>query len=72
MNLREAKITEFEILSSLWWLWCNQKISIDDIKFYIKDLDLEIEFITFDGYKFTSTDKKTTYCYGKQTTKELH
>jgi hypothetical protein len=72
MILQEAKITEADLLNSLWWLWCNQKISKSDINFYIKDLDLEIELITFTEYKFTSKDKKTTYSYGKQTTKESH
>jgi hypothetical protein len=72
MNFREAHLTEIDILNTLWWMWCNKKISFGDINFHIKDLDIEIEFITFDGYKFTSTDKKTTYCYGKQTTKESH
>lgn len=72
MDLRNSGLTEFELLSSLWWLWCNEKIDNSDIRFYLKDLDLEIEFITLDGYKITSKDKKTTYCYGKQTTKESH
>jgi len=67
-----AKPNEIEMLNSLWWLWCTQKISIGDVKFYVQDLDLELEFITFSGYKFTSKDKKTTYCYGKQTTKKSH
>jgi hypothetical protein len=29
-------------------------------------LDLEIKFITLDGYKFTSKDKKTTYSYDRK------
>jgi len=66
MDLRNSGLTEFELLSSLWWLWCNEKISFGDINFYIKDLDLEIEFITLDGYKFTSKDKKTTYSYDRK------
>ena len=66
------KPNEIEILNTIWWLWCTQKISIGDVKFYVQDLDLELEFITFSGYKFTSKDNKTTYCYGKQTTKKSH
>jgi hypothetical protein len=66
MDLRNSGLTEFELLSSLWWLWCNEKIDFGDINFYIKDLDLEIKFITLDGYKFTSKDKKTTYSYDRK------
>jgi hypothetical protein len=55
-----------ELFNSLWWLWRTQKISIGDIKFFIQDLDLELEFITLDGYKFTSKDKKTTYSYDRK------
>ena len=66
MDLRNSGLTEFELLSSLWWLWCNEKIDNSDIRFYLKDLDLEIEFITLDGYKFTSKDKKTTYSYDRK------
>ncbi len=66
MDLRNTGLTEFELLSSLWWLWCNEKIDFGDINFYIKDLDLEIEVITLDGYKFTSKDKKTTYSYDRK------
>ena len=72
MDFREAHLTEPDILNTLWWMWCNQKITLGDVKFHAQSLDLEIEFITFNGYKFTSKDKKTTYCYGKQTTKESH
>jgi hypothetical protein len=60
------KPNEFEILNTIWWLWSNGKISIDDVKFFIQDLDLELEFITLDGYKFTSKDKKTTYFYDRK------
>ena len=66
MKLRNSGLTEFELLSSLWWLWCNEKIDNSDIRFYLKDLDIEIEFITLDGYKFTSKDKKTTYSYDRK------
>jgi hypothetical protein len=52
MDLRNTGLTEFELLSSLWWLWCNEKIDNSDINFYIKDLDLEIELITFNGSVF--------------------
>jgi hypothetical protein len=70
MKLREAYLIEFDLLNALWWLWCNQKIDIDTIKFYIKDLDLELEFITLDGFKFISTDKKTTYSYDRKQKKD--
>ena len=66
MILQEAKITEVDLLNSLWWLWCNNKIGSTNIELCIEDLDLEIEFITFSGYKFTSKDKKTTYSYDRK------
>jgi hypothetical protein len=59
-------LNEIEILNTLWWLWRNQKISIGDVKFFVQDLDLELEFITLDKYKFTSKDKKTTYSYDRK------
>jgi hypothetical protein len=70
MRLKEAHMTEFDLLNTVWWLWCNQKISIGDVRFYVKDLDLELEFITLDGYKFISTDKKTTYSYDRKQKKD--
>ena len=66
MRLTETPSSEFDLLNILWWLWCNQKISIGDVKFFIKDLDLELEFITLDGYKFTNKDKTIIYSYDKQ------
>ena len=57
---------ELELFNSLWWLWRTQKISIGDVRFFVQDLDLELEFITLDGYKFTSKDKKTTYSYDRK------
>ena len=66
MKLGEAYMTEFDLLNSLWWLYCNQKIIKEEVKFYVEDLDLELEFITLDGYKFISTDKKTTYSYDRK------
>jgi hypothetical protein len=70
MRLKEAYLIEFDLLNTVWWLWCNQKISIGDIKFYVEDLDLELDFITLDGYKFTSKDKKTTYSYDRKQKKD--
>lgn len=70
MRLREAYLIEFDLLNTVWWLWYNQKISIDDVKFFVKDLDLELEFITLDGFKFISTDKKTTYSYDRKQKKD--
>ena len=66
MKLGEAYMTEFDLLNSLWWLYCNQKITKEEVKFYVEDLDLELEFITLDGFKFISTDKKTTYSYDRK------
>lgn len=66
MNFREARLTEIDILNVLWWMWCNQRITPGDVKFHAGCLDLEIEFITLDGYKFISKDKKTTYSYDRK------
>lgn len=70
MRLREAHLNEFDLLNILWWLQCNQKISIGDVKFYVENLDLELEFITLNGFKFISTDKKTTYFYDRKQKKD--
>ena len=70
MKLGEAYMTEFDLLNSLWWLYCNQKIIKEEVKFYVEDLDLELDFITLDGYKFISTDKKTTYSYDRKQKKD--
>jgi len=66
MHFREAHLTELDILSTLWWMWCNQKITSGDVKFHAQSLDLEIEFITLNGYKFISKDKKTSYSYDRK------
>jgi hypothetical protein len=66
MDLRNTGLTEFELLSSLWWVWCNEHLSKGVINHILEDLDIEIEFITLDGYKFTSKDKKTTYSYDRK------
>ena len=66
MNFKEAHLTEPDILNTLWWLWYNKKINFGDIKHFIEDLDLQIEFITLDGYKFISKDKKITYSYDRK------
>jgi hypothetical protein len=71
MKLKEAYLIEFDLLNALWWLWCNQKISIGDVKFYVEDLDLELDFITLEGFKFTSKDKKTTYYHDRKQKKNL-
>ena len=70
MRLKEAHMTEFDLLNAVWWLWCNQKIIKEEVKFYVEDLDLELDFITLDGYKFISTDKKTTYSYDRKQKKD--
>lgn len=66
MDFREAHLTELDILNTLWWMWCNQKINLGDVKFHAQSLDLEIEFITLNGYKFISKDKKITYSYDRK------
>jgi hypothetical protein len=66
MNFREAHLTELDILNTLWWMWCNQKINLGDVKFHAQSLDLEIEFITFNGYKFTNKEKTIIYSYDRQ------
>jgi hypothetical protein len=66
MDFREAHLTEVDILNTLWWMWSNSQLTLGDIKFHAGCLDLEIEFITLDGYKFISKDKKTTYSYDRK------
>jgi hypothetical protein len=66
MDIREAHLIEIDILNTIWWLWCNQKINLGDVKYFTQDLDLQIEFITLDGYKFTNKDKTITYSYDRQ------
>jgi hypothetical protein len=66
MELRNSGLTEFELLSSLWWLWCNQKINLGDVKHFTQSLDLEVEFITLEGYKFTNKDKTIIYSYDRK------
>jgi hypothetical protein len=70
MKPSEANLTELNVLTTLWWLWRTQKISIGDVKFYVEDLDLELDFITFNGYKFTNQDKTITYSYDRQQKKD--
>jgi hypothetical protein len=66
MDFREAHLTEVDILNTLWWMWSNSQLALGDVKFHAGCLDLEIEFITLDGYKFISKDKKTTYSYDRK------
>lgn len=66
MTLKEAHLIEPDVLNTLWWMWCNQRINLGDVKFHAQSLDLEIEFITLDGYKFISKDKKITYSYDRK------
>ena len=66
MNLREAHLNEFDALNTLWWMWCNEHLSKGVINHILEDLDLELDFITLEGYKFTSKDKKTTYSYDRK------
>ena len=65
MDFREAYLTEPDVLNTLWWMWCNQKITLGDVKFHAQSLDLKIEFITLDGYKFINKNKTITYSYDK-------
>jgi hypothetical protein len=66
MTLREAHLNEIDVLNTLWWMLSNQKINLGDVKFHAQSLDLEIEFITFEGYRFTNKDKTIIYSYGRQ------
>jgi len=66
MDFREAHLNEIDILNTLWWMWCNQKINLGDVKFHAQSLDLEIEFITLDKYKFSNKDKTIIYSYDRQ------
>ena len=66
MDFREAHLIEIDILNTLWWLWCNEKVNLGDVKYFIQDLDLQIEFITLDKYKFTNRDKTIIYSYDRQ------
>jgi hypothetical protein len=60
----------FEILNTLWLLYCNERIGSFKVQYYVEDLDLDLDFITLDGYKFTSKDKKTTYSYDRKQKKD--
>ena len=66
MNLREAHLNEFDALNTLWWMWCNEHLSKGVINHILEDLDLQIEFITLDGYKITNKDKTITYSYDRK------
>jgi hypothetical protein len=66
MELKEAYMIEFDLLNAVWWLYCNEKIGSSKVQSYVEDLDLELDFITLDGYKFISKDKKTTYSYDRK------
>lgn len=66
MDIREAHLNEIDILNTLWWMWCNQKINLGDVNFHAQSLDLEIEFITLEGYKFTNKDKTIIYSYDRK------
>ena len=66
MNIKDAHITEFDILNTLWFFWCNQKMTVEDVKKFAKSLDIRLEIITLSGYKFTNKDKTITYSYGRK------
>jgi hypothetical protein len=66
MDLRETNTSEMDVLNTLWWVWCNEHLSKGVINHILEDLDLQIEFITFNGYKFTNKDKTITYSYDRQ------
>jgi hypothetical protein len=53
MDFREAHLTEVDILNTLWWMWSNSQLTLGDVKFHAQSLDLEVEFITLEGYKFS-------------------
>ena len=66
MNFREAHLNEIDILNTLWWIWCNEHLSKGVINYILEDLDLQIEFITLDGYKITNKDKTIIYSYDRK------
>jgi hypothetical protein len=65
MNIKDTHLTEFDLLNTLWFLWCNQKMTVEDVKKYIKSLDLELDTITLSGYKFTNRDRTVSYSYDR-------
>lgn len=65
MNIKDTHITEFDVLSTIWFLWCNQKITVEDVSYFVRDLDLELEYIRLDGYRFVNKYRTATYFYGK-------
>lgn len=65
MNIKDTHITEFDLLNTLWFLWCNQKITVEDVSYFVRDLDLELEYIRLDGYRFVNKDRTATYFYEK-------
>lgn len=66
MGIKDTHITEFDVLNIIWFLWCNQKITVEDVNSFIRDLDLELEYIRLDGYKFVNKYRTATYFYDKQ------
>lgn len=66
MTIREAHLTEPDILNTLWWMWSNSQLTLGDVKFHAQSLGLELEFITFNGYKFINKNKTITYSYDRQ------
>jgi hypothetical protein len=65
MNIKDTHLTEFDLLNTLWFLWCNQKMTVEDVKKYIKSLDLELDTITLSGYKFINRDRTVSYSYDR-------
>lgn len=66
MDLKHTNISELEVLNTLWWVWCNEHLSKGVINHILEDLDLQIEFITLEGYKFTNKDKTIIYSYERK------
>jgi len=66
MDLKETNISEIDVLNTLWWVWCNEHLSKEVINYILEDLDLQIEFITLDGYKITNKDKTIIYSYDRK------
>ena len=66
MDIRETNISEMDVLNTLWWIWCNEHLSEGVINYILEDLDLQIEFITLDGYKITNKDKTIIYSYDRK------
>jgi adenylate cyclase class IV len=61
IDLKITGISINDILNSIWWQWCNALITIDDVRKIANFLEIELDFITFRGYKFSNKEKTIIY-----------